>query len=177
MVSNVKQTDISDCGVACVKSILHHYNIEVGLSELKLFNPLKVGFYSFADLSLLFEKFNIEAIGYTSDFKSLNKLRSPFIAHVRIKGLFPHFVVVKSINGNNVCCMNPSTGGTEVFNKSNFLRIWSGKILIPSTLEGYKKIPESYNISAVVSFIVNKRASIVSVLIAVVIYLIAKVFI
>lgn len=174
---NVKQTDISDCGIACVKAILHHYNIEVELSELKLFNPLKIGFYSFMDLSLLLEKFNIEAIGYVSDFKSLSQLRSPFIAHVRIKKFFPHFVAIHVVDTSNAYCMNPSTGKITPLSEVDFLKIWSGKILVPSTPAIGKKFPSRNNTSLVVSFILNKRTTLSLILIVAGFYLIIKTFI
>ena len=55
MIEGVKQTDLTDCGIACVKFILNYYKIPAELYELKKRQMLKLGYYSFLDLIGIFK--------------------------------------------------------------------------------------------------------------------------
>ncbi|MFM7430757.1 MAG: cysteine peptidase family C39 domain-containing protein, partial [Flammeovirgaceae bacterium] len=108
MISVVKQTDVTDCGVACAESVLSHFNINQNLASIKRLHPFKIGYYSFNDLSQIFDKYNLEAIGYFSDFESLMNIKNQIIAHIKLMGFLPHFVVMETLNNDEVTYMDPN---------------------------------------------------------------------
>jgi ATP-binding cassette, subfamily C, bacteriocin exporter len=172
MLSNVKQTDITDCGIACIKSILSNFGVKVDLYKLKLLHPLKIGYYSFLDLANITNKYGIEAEGYLLDFESLKKIDRPIIAHTTIMGLFPHFVVISKIEGKNVFCMDPAKGKIVKMNERKFNKRWSNKILFFSkqafqdanlkvTVQDF---PVFQDLPTIKVLLINKRTTIACVL-------------
>ena len=158
MISIVKQTDITDCGVACVKSVLFHFNIDQNLATIKKIHPLKIGYYSFSELSQIFEKYNLEADGYFSDYESLVSIKSPIIAHIKLMGFLPHFVVINGIDNEEVTYMDPNRGKILKTNREQFLKVWTGKILIVQS----KNIASSFNmisLNGILSTLLNKKTT------------------
>jgi ABC-type bacteriocin/lantibiotic exporter with double-glycine peptidase domain len=133
MISKVKQTDIADCGTACVKSILYHFGINQELASIKRFHPLKINYYSFYELSEIFQKYNLEAIGYFTDFAELTKSSFPMIAHVKLLGFLPHFIVIQKVLEKEIFYMDPNKGKIMKMQKAEFLDIWTGRVMIISS--------------------------------------------
>lgn len=156
----VKQTDITDCGVACVKYILSYYNITEDLYRIKLYHLFKFGFYSFQDLSNIFEKYNLNATGYFIDMDLLFTLNKPILAHLSKYGVLNHFVVIEKTSGSNVYYMDPSFGKTIKSDKSKFSLLWSGKILLITKEINYVHTIEKKSHQKIFAFVINKRTTI-----------------
>ncbi len=126
----VRQTDLSDCGIACTVSILKYYGIQRELYQLKLKHPLKFSYYSFSDLSNLLKEFKLETIGYHTDIETLKLIDEPVIAQlVIIKNIYFHFVVINHLDEDNIYYMDPAKGRIIKCPINKFSKIWSGKIL------------------------------------------------
>lgn len=158
MISLVKQTDVTDCGAACAKSVLSYFQINQSLASIKMFHPFKIGYYSFSDLSQIFEKYNLEAVGYFSDFENLMNFKNPIIAHVKLGGILPHFIVIKSLDNDEITYMEPSQGCILKIKREQFLNIWTGKILVVES----GNATSSFRMNCprfVLSYIINKRSA------------------
>ena len=164
----VKQTDIADCGAACVKSILHHYGLEVDLHGIKMQHPIKFGFYSFQDMSDILGSYNLEANGYTGNYELLLTLEKPVIAQVNV-GLLPHFVVVEKILDSTIYYMDPAKGKNLAITNVRFMSIWTSKILVINRSQRTGDyMVKNRKSEMLVSILLNKRTSIVIVILTIV---------
>ena len=104
-----KQTDLKDCGVSCLMSILRYYGGYVRREYIReITNTSKdgVSIYSMVEAS---PKLGLEASAVNGDIHKLsNKL--PVIAHVLINNSFGHFVVISKINSKYITVMDPNSG-------------------------------------------------------------------
>jgi ABC-type bacteriocin/lantibiotic exporter with double-glycine peptidase domain len=126
----VRQTDLSDCGIACIVSMLRHYGIQRELYQLKLKHPLKLNYYSFADLRDLLNEFKLESVGYQTDLQTLKLIDKPVIAQlVVIKNIYLHFVVINHVDEHSVYYMDPTEDKIVKCKYEEFSKIWSGMIL------------------------------------------------
>ena len=104
-----KQTDLKDCGVSCLMSIVRYYGGYVRREYVReITNTSKdgVSIYSMVEAS---EKLGLEAIAINGNIKDIsNKL--PVIAHVLINNSFGHFIIISSINSKYITVMDPNSG-------------------------------------------------------------------
>ena len=104
-----KQTDLKDCGVSCLMSIVRYYGGYVRREYIReLTNTSKdgVSIYSLVEAS---PKLGLEASALNGDIKNISN-NAPFMAHVLINNSFGHFVVVSSINSKYITVMDPNSG-------------------------------------------------------------------
>ena len=135
--SIVLQQDQSDCGVACLLSIIKYYggssNLETvrKLSGTNITGTTLLGLYQ-AAISLGFK-----AEGCEADIAALFKHPSPTILHVLIEDKLEHYVVCfgSQINRNNelVFIIGDPAKGILYLNESELSILWKSKICL--TLE------------------------------------------
>ncbi len=103
-----KQTDLKDCGVACLGAITKYYGgyaTKEYLRELTNTTDQGVSAYSLIEAG---QQLGFEVKALKGDITFV-KDQTPFIAHV-IQNKLGHFVVVIKINDNNLTIMDPSKG-------------------------------------------------------------------
>lgn len=108
-ISYVKQTDLKDCGVSCLMSIINYYGGYVRreyLRELTKTTEKGVSVYSLVEAA---NKLGFESKAVKGDIINI-KNKTPFIAHLLINNKIGHFVVVKEISNNYIYIMDPSCG-------------------------------------------------------------------
>jgi ABC-type bacteriocin/lantibiotic exporter with double-glycine peptidase domain len=135
--SIVLQQDQSDCGVACLLSIINYY---VGSNSSEAIRKLSGTNITGTTLLGLYQAaisvgFNAE--GCEADMASLFKHASPVILHVLIEDKLEHYVVcygtmVKE-NKNLVFIIGDPAKGIVYLNESELSAIWKSKICL--TLE------------------------------------------
>jgi len=124
-LKGVYQHNTSDCGIACLLSIIRYYkgnntfeNIRYltrcdsrGISALNLLNAsIKLGFKGRA---------------IKIDISDLNKIVMPAIAHVTLNNGYKHFIVITKVDKNNIHVFDPATGKKK-YKKEEFIIIWKG---------------------------------------------------
>lgn len=108
-ITYVKQTDLRDCGVSCLISMMKYYGGYATREYLReLTNTTKEG-VSVYSLQKASQELGFESKAVSSSIKEL-KDNVPFIAHIIKEKKFGHFVVVTCISDQNVTIMDPENG-------------------------------------------------------------------
>jgi ABC-type bacteriocin/lantibiotic exporter with double-glycine peptidase domain len=125
----VKQTDITDCGPACVQYLLAKYHRNIPLHTLKKHHALKIGYYNFLELSEILATYGLEAQGYQANIESLQNVSLPAIAQT-YRRWQTHFIVIDTLVDDTITIMDPAKGRSIAMSTEEFNKVWSGKILV-----------------------------------------------
>ena len=130
MAVKIKQRDITDCGAACITSIAGHYQLKVSLARIRqLASTDKKGTNLLGLLEAL-EKLGFQAKGVRSAMDSLSKIPMPAIAHVIVKEVFHHYVVLYRTTKKYIEVMDPGDGQMHRYGLEEFKKIWTGVLVI-----------------------------------------------
>ncbi|MFO7935710.1 MAG: peptidase domain-containing ABC transporter [Bacteroidales bacterium] len=125
----IRQRDSSDCGPACIASVMAYYGIRASVARIRqIAGTDKLG-TSMWGLVRTLEKFDFEAKGLKGSAEHLDKLPLPFIAHVEQTGGEHHYVCVYGINGKHLRVMDPAEGKIRRWSHGDFRRKWSGAVV------------------------------------------------
>ncbi|MBK7107395.1 MAG: peptidase domain-containing ABC transporter [Ignavibacteriae bacterium] len=131
---NIKQHDITDCGAACLASISAHYKLFVPISKIRQFASTDKKGTNVLGLIEAAEKLKYQAKGVKGNLESLSKIPLPAIAHVIVKEVLQHYVVIYKVRKDSVWIMDPAEGKTCKRNIESFEKEWTGVLvlLLPS---------------------------------------------
>lgn len=132
----VKQHDIKDCGICCLKSIMRYYGGDIPLETLRLDAKTNKNGTTAFNLIKTAQRYGFNAIGKKITEIEDNKIL-PAIAHVELPNGLNHYVVVTKINKNILTVMDPAKG-IKKYTKEEFYKIWTNIILI---FKPYHAIP------------------------------------
>lgn len=125
-----KQQDQSDCGVACLLSIIRFHGGFSTLEKLREFSgTTKQG----TTLLGLFQGANglgLQADGFEAEIKHLNEIVNPCILHVRVEKDLEHYVVFYGINKSNQFIIGDPGKGISYLSKEELSAIWLSKTLL-----------------------------------------------
>ena len=126
----VKQHDLSDCGPACLSSIIQYYGGFVPIEMIRLSSKTNQSGTSAYNLVKAADEFGISTKSYKiDDIKALSEEEFPLIAHVRLKNNFEHFVVIYERLDKNLIIMDPSKGKIKI-QVEEFNKIFTNIILV-----------------------------------------------
>lgn len=122
----VLQQDQSDCGVACLLSLIQYYKGENSLEKLReLSGTTKVG-TTLLGLFQAAKQLHFEANGCEADLQALIDHKEPVILHVLIEGRLQHYVVCYGFESNQFIIGDPAKGITK-YSKEELSAIWKSK--------------------------------------------------
>lgn len=133
----VKQSNIKDCGICCLESIIKYYGGYIPLEKLREETKTNKDGTSAYNLIKVAKKIGFNAIGKRVEDLDMEKLTLPAIAHIVTPQGLSHFVVIYKINKNKIFIMDPACG----FKKENiteFQKQWTKVLLF---FKPYQKIP------------------------------------
>ena len=133
----VKQHDLTDCGPACLLSIIKYYGGYVPIEILRRNSKTdKIGTSAY-DLISCVRKYGLEGSGIrVKDISDINNYQLPCIAHLKMQNGLNHFVVIYKIISNKIILMDPKKGKTRL-SHDEFNKIFN-KIII--TFKPYMKV-------------------------------------
>ncbi len=130
MSIKIKQRDITDCGAACIASIAAHYKLNLPVARIRqLASTDKKGTNVLGLLEAL-QKLGFQAKGVRGEMDSLLKIPKPAIAHVVIKEVLQHYVVIYEATEKYIEVMDPGLGKIERYALEDFKKIWTGVLVI-----------------------------------------------
>lgn len=144
----VKQHDMKDCGAACISTILKTYGYSTSISRIReICETDEFG----TNLNGIIQA--VEMLGFTAKAVKGNKtdikkeFPLPAIAHVLIDNTILHYVVIHEINEkkNRVTIADPDKGIVEL-TKEEFLKIWTGVLVILVPSQRFKKGKENESV-------------------------------
>jgi len=127
--SFVKQHDQSDCGIACLMSIINYFGGKEKPEKLRELSGTTIQGTTVLGLYHAASHCGFIAQGLQADIKFLNQITDPVILHVNIKNEYNHFVVCYGYKRNKYIISNPATG-IENYTYDEIDKIWKSKALL-----------------------------------------------
>ena len=142
----VQQQDESDCGVACLLSIIRYHGGENRLENLRELSGTSIQGTSLLGLQQSANSLNFEAEAFEVDDLEVFKKEATFpcILHVVIDEKLEHYVVCFNIlpNGSYTIC-DPARG-VEVWTEEELLSRWKSRaVLVLNPTEKFEVIPQN----------------------------------
>ena len=145
MNKNVLQHDYYDCGAACLKSIAAYYKLDLSIARIRQYACTDMRGTNVLGMIKAAGKIGFTAKGVKGTKAALPNLPFPTIAHVVRQiddAVLYHYVVIYGYKKGVLKIMDPAIGRTENVKEEDFLKEWSGVLILlrPSeTFETGKK--------------------------------------
>ncbi|MEN0053005.1 MAG: peptidase domain-containing ABC transporter [Mucilaginibacter sp.] len=134
MSIKIKQRDITDCGAACLASISSHYKLDLAVARIRQLAGTDKKGTNVLGMVEAAQKLGFEAKGVKGPFESLFKIPKPAVAHLVVKEILHHYVVIYKVTDKYVEVMDPIDGQLHRRTHDEFKAEWSGTLvlLLPS---------------------------------------------
>jgi len=142
----VKQRDITDCGAACLASVAAHYKLNLPIAKIRQFAGTDRKGTNVLGMIEAAQKMGFHAKGVRGDFDSLFKIPKPSIAHVVVKEVLQHFVVITKTTKKYIEVMDPGDGRFHKIPHEEFKKSWTGVLILLVPGETFK--PKSEKVSS-----------------------------
>ena len=127
--SFIKQRDQSDCGAACLATVLKYYNSEASLEKLRELSGTSKEGTTLLGLFQAANQIGLDAEGFEAEIEHLKTLEHPAILHVVIDGKLQHYIILFSYK-NGEFTVNDPAKGIEQLNEEQLSSIWKSKALL-----------------------------------------------
>lgn len=152
----VLQQDSSDCGVACLRTLLRYYGSDASLERLRELSGTTKEGTTLLGLYQAANALGLEAEGCEADSEALIEHGQPVILHVVMQGNLQHYVVCSPLTPNGGTTFIPPLGvrgpglgfiiadpakGIVSYSEEELKKIWlSGKCLTIKPTERLQKV-------------------------------------
>jgi ATP-binding cassette, subfamily C, bacteriocin exporter len=126
----IKQRDITDCGAACLASVAAHYNLEMPVSKIRQMASTDQKGTNILGLIEAATKMGFSAKGVRGEYDALIEVPMPVIAHVIVKKVLHHFVVLYQVTAKEVEYMDPGDGQMHKVSSDTFKEMWTGVLVL-----------------------------------------------
>lgn len=128
--SFARQHDQSDCGVACLASIINFYEGEISLENLRKISGTSKQGTTLLGLLQAAQQLGFDAEGLEAEsVDNLKELSEPAILHVVMEGRLQHYLVFYGFEGEQLVIGDPAKGITR-YTKDELTSIWQSKALL-----------------------------------------------
>ncbi len=149
-----KQTDLKDCGVACLISLVKYYGGYVSREYLREITKTTKDGVSVYSLIMAANKLGFEAKAVRSRIDNL-QTELPVIAHLLLNNHYGHFVIVTKVDSKTITIMDPD-GGFKSYGYLAFNKLSTNVfILLKPKTEILKQLKEK-NFLKLISPFINK---------------------
>lgn len=106
----VLQTEVAECGLACLTAILSYHGFHTDLRTLRQKYSLSLKGANLADIVRFASQMNLTSRALRLELDELPNLQLPCILHWDLN----HFVVLRSVSADSITIMNPASGLQKV---------------------------------------------------------------
>ena len=142
----IRQHDITDCGAACLASISAHHGLQIPLARIRQYAGTDKKGTNVLGLLEAAEKIGFDAKGVRGDFDSLFLIPKPSIAHVIVKEVLHHYVVIYEVTKTHINIMDPGDGKMHKKNHEEFKKEWTGVLVLLQPREEFVKGNEKVSV-------------------------------
>ncbi|MEY9499383.1 ABC-type bacteriocin transporter [Bradyrhizobium elkanii] len=142
-IIKLKQRDMTDCGAASLASVGAFYGCKLPLSRIRQLASTDRSGTTVAGILHAAQKLGFIAKGVKGSFDSLYKVPKPAIAHVIVKDVLHHFVVVQAIDARCVTVMDPAFGEIRKLSHEEFKGQWTGVLVLLVPADTFKRRDET----------------------------------
>ncbi len=147
----IKQNDITDCGAACLASVAGFYGLKITLQKIRQYASTDKKGTNILGMVEAAEKLGFTAKGVKGPIDCLSKIPKPAIAHVIVKEVLQHFIVIYKADAKTITYMDPADGNIHKLKIDEFAKIWTGVLVLLVPNEKFK--PLNLNTSIFKKFI------------------------
>lgn len=126
----IKQRDITDCGAACLASIAAFHNLQLPVSRIRQLASTDKKGTNILGLIEAATKLGFDAKGVKGAFDSLFKIPKPAIAHIIVKEVLHHYVVIYEVTSKYIEVMDPGDGLMHRYTHEDFKKLWTGVLVL-----------------------------------------------
>jgi len=138
MSMKIKQRDITDCGAACLASIASFYKVNMPLSRIRQYACTDKKGTNILGLIEAASRIGFTAKGVRGDWDSLFKVPLPAIAHIVVKGILTHYVVLIKASKSFIKVMDPADGEFHKISHDDFKNQWTGVLVLIAPGERFR---------------------------------------
>lgn len=143
-----KQQDITDCGAACLASVSAHYDLHLPIARIRQYASTDKKGTNVLGMVEAAEKLGFEAKGVRGVLESLEKIPLPAIAHIVVKEVLQHYVVIYKVSKTEITFMDPGDGKLHKESISEFEKKWTGVLVLLLPTEEFAPAKESVSIGS-----------------------------
>ena len=147
-VKAIRQRDITDCGAACIASILDYYGTFITVSQIRQYAGTDQQGTSLRGLKEAAEAFGLSARAVRANKDNLPLVQLPAIAHLVLNSGLQHYVVIYRLRRSGVEYMDPANGKTVSECLDLFLSKWSGVIVMFAPQPGFTPKNRTLSVSS-----------------------------
>lgn len=133
----IKQHDITDCGAACLASVAAHYSLKLPISRIRQYAHTDKKGTNVLGIIEAASKLGFTAKGVKGPIECLAKIPKPVIAHVIVKNVLYHYVVIYKVTSRQITIMDPAKGHMISYSYDEFSTIWTGILILLLPDEGF----------------------------------------
>ena len=130
MSIRIKQRDITDCGAACLASIAAYYKLSLPVSRIRQLAGTDKKGTNVLGLIEASGEMGFLAKGVRGDWESLFKIPKPAIAHIIVKEVLHHYVVLTKTTDKYIEIMDPADGNIHKVPHEEFKKQWTGVLVL-----------------------------------------------
>ena len=130
MSIKVKQRDITDCGAACLASVAAHYKLTLPVARIRQLAGTDKKGTNVLGLVEAAGKMGFLAKGVRGEWDSLFKIPKPAIAHVIVREVLQHYVVLIKTTDKYIEIMDPADGAIHKVSHEEFKKEWTGVLVL-----------------------------------------------
>lgn len=134
-IKEVYQSEIADCGLACITMILNYYGKSYNLEDLKRKYSSSISGSSLNDIIKVAKNEDLIALPYEIEEEDIEDIKTPCIAHWNNN----HFVVISEIKDSKVTIFDPANGKLK-YSMSDFIDNFSFVICELSANEDFSSV-------------------------------------
>lgn len=156
----IKQRDITDCGAACLASVGEHYRLRMPVAKIRQIAGTDQQGTNALGMVVAAEKLGFAAKGVKGKVDALPKIPLPAIAHVVVREVLQHYVVVYEASVKEVKYMDPGDGEMHKVSVETFSSIWSRVLILITPSEEFVAKDEKVSSLARFWFLIRPHRSI-----------------
>jgi ABC-type bacteriocin transporter len=130
MSIKIKQRDITDCGAACLASVAAHYKLALPVARIRQLAGTDKKGTNVLGLVEAAGKMGFLAKGVRGEWDSIFKIPKPAIAHVIVKEVLHHYVVLIRTTDKFIEIMDPGDGNLHRVPHEEFRKQWTGVLVL-----------------------------------------------
>ncbi len=138
-----KQHDISDCGAACLCSVSAYFGCRIPLARIRHYASTNRKGTNLLGLTEAAGKIGLSAKAVRGPAHCLKDIPLPAIAHMLIDGKLFHYVVIYKVSRGKIRLMDPATGRMMTRGLENFLKEWTGILILLAPADDFEKTDQA----------------------------------
>ena len=123
-----KQDGLKDCGACCLHNIIRYYNGYINFEKLKKMTCTSKEGTNVLNIVNTANKLGLKSNAYNCNIELLFKQKLPLIAHIKVSGVYSHFIIIYKIKNNIIYIFDPIRGYIK-YNVDTFKKEWSNIII------------------------------------------------